>query len=1640
MVDKDGKPIEDRYGQRYAATDRRSYAKVTETTVIVDFESTLSKTAQNAAGPWYKFDEFGKYKNPDTNPGDTFSGHNHIYKVQQNGEADVWLYYTLGGLTVKNAVTGNSGTAQTAAFTYKIQFTLPEDDEGTLGNESAFFDSAEGQAFKTQLKDFTGSGRVWSGTFTLTGNGASITFPDLPAGTTYTVTPTATAAGYTKSGEKRETAPRDRTNSPEPDAAHATTNHIAALYDDTVTFTYGTVTQENTAQVTCGRTFTYTGQDLRDAIKDALTVTVNGVVQNKDTYEVAFKDVTGTKEQTSVIDAATYTVTVSGTYGSKPYTASAQVTVGKATPDASWFDVTPPTNLVYNGNTKSATVKPKTERQALKLRTTTVYQDEHYPDWNATPQDAGKYKVGVMITGTYQNVIGGSIIVEVGTFTIQPKPITSLEIRFTGSPTYDGTAKKPSFTVTANGLVGNYTLVADKDYTAEYKNNVNAGTNTASVSIKSKAGSNYTFDGTVEGKFTIDQAEIHPGNVSMKYNGQETTQTDYVAGRNQQPTITVTMFNKTLTPGTDYTVDWNGKDGQFNAAGEYHITVQGKGNYTGTVNLLFTIGGKSISTATVTVRDAGVTYNREDWHDKISQYVTVIGPSKTELVYGTDYRINTRRTQQINAGTYYIQVQGLYNPPAGGIGVGTGTGGYSGTKGYVENQDVIDHPNDLITFTVHPVSLNGAKVTLKKGDTVVTSIDYTGGDLTDAIKAAVSVELEGFGALIKDTDYTVTISPGQAGGGNIAGKLTDGKVIDAGNYTISILPKSITVGEYNYTNFSGQATATFTVARLAIAPIEVDIEPQGVIKDGVSSKPPESITVTKTLNNGSTTLVEGRDYRVEYFPKGATPVAGQGKTNKGEIDYTEAGTYPVLIIGQGNYTGTGQENYIIGEYSIVGAKVTFKDYSTKQPIDGMSSATYNGQKWNILDTNIGRYRVEKKVAATFSVEVTGDGAKVLDYINPDTGLGDFYAQFTGVNSSDPDVYNAGEYKVRLVGMGSYSGMIEKIDGEDIVFTIRPFDLSDTNALATTTVGDVTFTDGSDTFGTGHGNAPYRGQNWDWGDHISLEVKGAYNARPDRWTLSPKLGTDYTITFKNTTTGREGMRAVDAGAYDMVIEGRGNYTGTVTKKNVFTIDKANLSDAQVTARALPYTGKEQTPDITVTMPGIGVLTRDVDYRVVYTGQAKGVGSYNFRIEPAAGNTNFTGSKEGTFDIIPVSLTTATVTLNPTQVTYDGGAHKPNVTVTLPSGAALVEGTDYRIIWVEGGAGNGDFQGYTTVGSHTVTVQAIEGEGKNCTGRATATFTIQQRSNPNPGPGPGTNPGPAPGPGPGSDPTPTPSPSPSPSPEPVEPPIIQDSKHGSTAVFPEEPVEGDQVTVQPNPELGYVVDSVEVRDAEGNILEVTDNGDGTFGFTQPSGQVTIDVDYTCGQTEFCPVAAFHDAKPTSWYHEGIHYCLEHGLMVGATDDAFEPNVSATRAMIVTVLWRLEGSPAVAGVGEDFEDVPAKAWYAGAVRWAVSEGIVVGVGKGLFRPNDAISRQDMATIFYRYSAYKGYDVTGQSSLAHFDDADKVNRWATAAIAWAVDVGLFVGSNDGEGILLYPANGATRAEMATLLSRFCQNIGGME
>ena len=257
-------------------------------------------------------------------------------------------------------------------------------------------------------------------------------------------------------------------------------------------------------------------------------------------------------------------------------------------------------------------------------------------------------------------------------------------------------------------------------------------------------------------------------------------------------------------------------------------------------------------------------------------------------------------------------------------------------------------------------------------------------------------------------------------------------------------------------------------------------------------------------------------------------------------------------------------------------------------------------------------------------------------------------------------------------------------------------------------------------------------------------------------------------------------------------------------------------------------------------------------------------------------------------------------------------------------------------------------------------------------------------------------------------------------------------GRVTVQPGRADKGDTVTITVYPNDGYELDELVVTDSRGNEIDLDARSATRFTFTMPGGKVTVEASFVRegGQTQ-TPQTTFADVPASAWYCDAVEYVYENGLMSGVSGGRFAPDDTLTRAMLVQTLYAMEGRPASASAG--FADVASGDWYASAVNWAAANGVVSGVSETGFGPNNALTREQLALILYRFAQYKGYDVTGTSDLAAYADGSSVSGWAAEAMGWAVDAGLISGVGGNQ---IAPTGTASRAQVAQILMNFCENV----
>lgn len=256
------------------------------------------------------------------------------------------------------------------------------------------------------------------------------------------------------------------------------------------------------------------------------------------------------------------------------------------------------------------------------------------------------------------------------------------------------------------------------------------------------------------------------------------------------------------------------------------------------------------------------------------------------------------------------------------------------------------------------------------------------------------------------------------------------------------------------------------------------------------------------------------------------------------------------------------------------------------------------------------------------------------------------------------------------------------------------------------------------------------------------------------------------------------------------------------------------------------------------------------------------------------------------------------------------------------------------------------------------------------------------------------------------------------------------NGGVNASPSNAEKGAAITITLSPDKGYKLDKLTVIDGFGKTVSTVKKSDTVYTFTMPASAVKVGVSYVKA-TETPSKTKFNDVSANDWFASAVDYVTGKGMMNGTADNTFSPKANTTRGMVVTVLYRLENQPSTSAAS--FTDVASGAYYANAVAWANANGIVSGYGSGKFGPNDKVTREQLAAILYRYAQYKKYDVSGAKSLDGYTDAQSVSSYAVPALQWANAAGVVTGKS---GSKLDPKGNATRAEVAAMLMRFCENV----
>lgn len=1221
--------------------------------------------------------------------------------------------------------------------------------------------------------------------------------------------------------------------------------------------------------------------------------------------------------------------------GSSNFTGSAtkKWTINKTAPIKDMFTYTPPTDLTYDGNAKTATValkNPYTGAGNITVK---------YGDSTTAPKDAGTYTVTIDVAGgsNFNSASG----IQMGSFTIQPKNISGATITLAKDTfTYNGTQQ----TVTVNSVIVD-------GLTATYNTtDGDGGTNAGNYTLTITGTNNFT--GTATAGWKISQKQLTPQVASVEsktYDGKtSTTGTISLTGAvsDQNPTAT----------GTFHFVDKKvGENKVVNVTG---ITLTGSwgNNYVLSTATLDT-------TATISPRVAEL-----KWVEK------------TDFVYnGTSHSVEAELTNIVNGDTVTLTYKdnektanGTYTAVVIGFG-GTDGGNYT-----VEGAE-----NTTLEWTIGAQSIRNAVVT-------VSGVDSYNGTVQNP---TVVVMLNG-ATLNEEADYTYTVSYEDG---------SETEVKNAGRYTITV------TGQGGYVD---TATDSFTVEKAVLTP------------SGASA---ESKTYDGNTNTTGTISLTGA-------------ALGEAPTASGTFNFGDkvVGNNKAVTVTNIKLDPKWEANY------------------TLSPTDSLSAtanitALQAVLTWNYTAPFTYQTGTTRTVTAELKNKVTGD---------------DVTLTYEGNEQSEVGSYTA---KVTLTGTDSGNYTMDGVTNAELVWKINEASQPTPNvsidyvaeSLTGTSASMQYRTDGSN-WQSCSANMPLESIGWNGAAmtvYLRYPAKTNYAesqtqtleipARPDapanairitkstssialnnvnsfvdcQYALAESSGAALnTLDWKEngTFTGLNAGSEYILYVRFLAVNGTGSVSRALTRAVAGEGHFASIAAYKVTVTANADGSTTLQPGETVETEDGGTITNNGENVTLEDSD----GTTTTVTPPGGKDFNSGVEVDGDGNVAVPGGSTVTPPRGPdiTVGPGNGGTMDKDGNITLPGGGNAKIGDTTVTVPEDGGTltPNGDGTVNAPPGSKITDKDGKEStvpsQGGKLDGEGNYTASSSGGSGGGGSGGGGSSGGDS-------------------SSVTAYPPTISKVEHGKSSVSPSNPKYGDTVTITPTPDEGYEVGDVVVKDRNGNKLEVKDNGDGTFTFTQPTGKVTVEVSFVliaCDGGPDCPGYSFADLNAHAWYHEAVDYVIRNSLMNGYGNGMFGPNDTLSRAMLAQILYNQAGSVPVNYLMQ-YNDVSANTWYIEAVRWAASEGIISGYGNGQFGPDDPITREQLVAMLYRYEQFKfGVAETWIPQLTYTDVAE-ISDWAYDAMGWGTMNGIIEGKGNN---ILDPKGKATRAEAASMLMRFLSRM----
>lgn len=1408
----------------------------------------------------------------------------------------------------------------------------------------------------------------------------------------------------------------------------------------------------------------YTGS----AIEPGITVTGDGITLTKDIdYTVKYDNNT---------DVGTATVTVKATAGGN-YT-FADVTkdfvISKA---ASAISISGDLNVTYGTSVPVPTVSKTDSTGAVTFK---YFTNEACTEGESAtaPTNAGSYWVKAYLAADTNYDAAESAPLA---FTISPKAITAGDFTVnTQAKTYTGSVIQP--TVTSS-------LVKGTDYTVAYGDNTNAGTNAGTITITGIG--NYT--GSVEKTFTINPKAIAESDFTIDTAAKDYTGTQITP---DVSSVVIPTTGYTVTYGENINAGTNAGTITITGQGNYTGTI----NQKFTINKIAYSGAKTqaITVLSSTYDDNTSSSYTADLSALIAPGGSLGTPVKGEgtmvtgaTVTGTSLNITVKPAAAGTVQTITVPVTGCTNHSDYAITV---------TVTSADKQSAtVTITGDTVTYDGQPHELDvqwpdnkGTQTVTytKDGETSETAPEAAGTYTVTATyendthygTATATLTIEPLEAaltwsgtenLVYDgTAKNVTASVSNlVSGDSCAVTVTGGTEKDAGTHTAT----ATSLDNSNY-KLPATATKSYTISPKVIT-FAVTVTPASADYNGAAQ------TVTVTVKDGDAVLASSSDYSVTL-----------------PTDMTNAGQKTITVTGAGNYAGsTGSGVFTIEKISqdaLTISSVGDKTYGdapftvTVSGGTGSGAVTMVSSDPNVLSVEKSDSQFTAAIVGTGTVTLTATKAGDTNHrdttatltlqVNPKDISGatvtlpeNFQPSYTGsaimpdvtvtldgkilVKDKDYNVkydnnVNAGTATVAVTGIGNYTGT-----APSQTFTISKADISAMKPTVTGTA-QVGNTLSASLTGVDAGAITwqwYRGETAIEGATASTYVlvtadsnkeilvkataeensnyTGTASSDPVQVakqvitgsvtitasTEEVKTGTVLTAANENiqpeaARTGgtwqwyRDGsaIEGADAAAYTVTDDDAGT-----TLKAVFTPNE-NFAG---TAAASMEVGK-------IALGGTLTITGDPAVGSVLTAEAAGApAAENYTIQwlrngaviPGAEDMTYTVTKADQGKTISAKLVAAADGKYTGEVAADGIAipatapDAPVVTATAASqkvtlvwtvpadnGAAItgyiVQQGDQEAVAVDASITSYVFGNLENGKEYTFTVKAVNSVGSS----EAASVTASPKADSNSSGGAGG----------------------------VVTYTLTFESNGGTAVKAVTKAVGSVV------DLGAYTPTRDGYTFAGWYSEAS--------LTNRVTSVKLDQNRTvyAKWTENTPVSGlpFTDVAGNDWFLEAVTYVYEAGIMKGVTDTTFAPKSFTTRGQIVTMLYRQEGSPAVSGAAS-FADVSADAYYAAPVAWAAANGIVNGYDAATFGPDGNVTREQLAAILYRYAQYKHADVSASADLSGFADAGSVSSYAVSAMQWAVGAGIINGRGENQ---LAPSGTATRAEVATMIMRFVENI----